>query len=351
MDGVLCWDELKMENTAPVAERLGLPGARPDVIDRCRDKHRTRTALDAAGVPQPRSIPVDSPTAAALAANRIGYPVVLKPRALGASMGVTRVDTPAELAAAYAHTRAQHVSQARHYDFGVLVEAYADGPEFSVDSAVVDGVVTPLFLARKTSGFPPYFEEERHVVDGTDPLLDDPELRHVLRAAHEALEFDSGMTHIELRHTPGRGWSVIEVDCRLGGDLIPFLGLRATGIDAGQVAAAVAWDVTAQLTADPAGSATVAAIRFFYPTPPWWPARCGSTSRCCHRALSSPRHWSRRAPRWHHRPAGMSGAGTRWSPSPGTRSRSVSPCWTAQPPRCHWCRAERLSIDCYLLNI
>ena len=265
VDGVLCWDELKMENTARVAERLGLPGARPDVIDRCRDKHRTRTALDAAGVPQPRSIPVDSPTAAALAANRIGYPVVLKPRALGASMGVTRVDTPAELAAAYAHTRAQHVSQARHYDFGVLVEAYADGPEFSVDSAVVDGVVTPLFLARKTSGFPPYFEEVRHVVDGTDPLLDDPELRHVLRAAHEALEFDSGMTHIELRHTPGRGWSVIEVNCRLGGDLIPFLGLRATGIDAGQVAAAVACGRTPQLTADPAGSATVAAIRFFYP--------------------------------------------------------------------------------------
>jgi biotin carboxylase len=267
VDGVLCWDELKMENTARVTERLGLPGVSPDVIDRCRDKHRTRVALAAAGVPQPRSIPVASVDAAALEAARIGYPVVLKPRALGASMGVTRVDTPGELATAYAHARAQQVDQARHYDLGVLVETYAGGPEFSVDSAVVDGVVTPLFLAHKTSGFAPYFEEVGHVVDGADPLLDDPGLRRLLRTAHEALEFDSGMTHTELRRTPD-GWSVIEVNCRLGGDLIPFLGVRATGIDAGRIGAAVACGRTPCLTPPADFQPTVAAIRFFYPEVP-----------------------------------------------------------------------------------
>ncbi|TCO59639.1 ATP-grasp domain-containing protein [Actinocrispum wychmicini] len=262
VDGVLCWDELKMANTARVAQRLGLPGVSPDVIDRCRDKHRTRTLLAAAGVPQPRSILVGSPAAAGEAADRIGYPVVLKPRALGASMGVTLVGRPDELPAAYDHTRAQHVDQARYYDAGVLVEQYADGPEYSVDSAVVDGVVTPLFLARKTSGFPPYFEEVGHVVAGADPLLADPELRRHLAMAHEALGFDSGMTHIELRRTP-TGWSVIEVNCRLGGDLIPFLGLEATGVDAGQIAAAVACGRTPRLTGDP--DRAVAAVRFFYP--------------------------------------------------------------------------------------
>ncbi|GLZ42302.1 ATP-grasp domain-containing protein [Actinokineospora sp. NBRC 105648] len=261
VDGILCWDELKMENTARVAEKLNLPGVPPDTIDRCRDKHRTRTALDNAGVPQPRSIAVDSPAAAAAAADRIGYPVVLKPRALGASMGVTLVKDPTDLADAYAHTRAQEVDQARHYDFGVLVEEFADGPEFSVDSCVVDGKVTPLFLARKTSGFAPYFEEVGHTVDGADPLLADPDLRTLLDTAHRALAFDSGMTHIELRHT-ATGWSVIEVNCRLGGDLVPFLGHAATGIDPGQVAAAVACGRTPDTTAT---RSTVAAIRFLYP--------------------------------------------------------------------------------------
>ncbi|WP_035302909.1 ATP-grasp domain-containing protein [Actinokineospora inagensis] len=261
VDGVLCWDELKMENTARVAERLGLPGVSPDVIDRCRDKHRTRTALAAAGVPQPRSVAVASAEQAAEVAADIGYPVILKPRALGASMGVTRVDNPADLAEAYAHTRAQHVDQAHYYDLGVLVEEYADGPEFSVDSAVVDGVTTPLFLARKRSGFAPYFEEIGHIVDAADPLFADPELRRVIADAHRALAFDSGMTHVELRLTRS-GWSVIEVNCRLGGDLIPYLGLRATGVDAGKIAAAVACGRTPDFGGD---RSTCAAIRFLYP--------------------------------------------------------------------------------------
>ncbi|RLK58093.1 ATP-grasp domain-containing protein [Actinokineospora cianjurensis] len=264
VDGILCWDELKMANTAVVAQHLGLPGVSPDVIDRCRDKHRTRGALAAAGVPQPRSVAVSSLAQAESVAADIGYPVILKPRALGASMGVTKVDSPGALPAAYEHTRAQHVDQARYYELGVLVEEYASGPEFSVDCAVVDGATTPLFLARKTSGFAPYFEETGHLVDGADPLFADPELRAILSAAHTALEFDSGMTHTELRLTP-RGWSVIEVNCRLGGDLIPYLGLESTGIDAGRVAAAIACGRPPVLTPT---HKTVTAIRFLYPTTP-----------------------------------------------------------------------------------
>ncbi|GLW79220.1 ATP-grasp domain-containing protein [Actinokineospora globicatena] len=264
VDGILCWDELKMANTAAVAQYLGLPGVAPDVIDRCRDKHRTRAALAAAGVPQPRSVAVSSLADATAAAADIGYPVVLKPRALGASMGVTKVDRAEDLPAAYEHTRAQHVDQARYYELGVLVEEYASGPEFSVDSAVVDGATTPLFLARKTSGFAPYFEETGHLVDGADPLFTDPELRAVLSAAHDALGFDSGMTHTELRLTP-RGWSVIEVNCRLGGDLVPYLGMESTGIDAGRIAAAIACGRPPTLT--PTHN-TVTAIRFLYPPAP-----------------------------------------------------------------------------------
>jgi biotin carboxylase len=181
--------------------------------------------------------------------------------ALGASKGVTRVDSEKEIPRTYAHVRAQHVSKARYYERGVLVEELVTGPEFSVDTACVAGATIPLILARKKSGFPPYFEEVGHVVDGGDPLLADVELRSVLADTHHALGFTSGMTHIELRRTTA-GWKVIEVNCRLGGDLIPFLGKLATGIDAGQVAAAVA---CGQAPAVVAGRQRVAAIRFFYP--------------------------------------------------------------------------------------
>ncbi|MYT03199.1 MULTISPECIES: hypothetical protein [Streptomyces] len=43
-------------DAAQVAAALGLPGGERRCVERCRDKYRIRAALDAAGVPQPRSV-------------------------------------------------------------------------------------------------------------------------------------------------------------------------------------------------------------------------------------------------------------------------------------------------------
>jgi biotin carboxylase len=121
----------------------------------------------------------------------------------------------------------------------VLVEECVEGPEISVDGALRDGEYFPFCLARKQLGPPPCFEEVGHVVDAADPLLTDPELMAVLGTAHKALGLPDGMTHTEVRLTQ-RGPVIIEVNARLGGDLIPYLGMLATGIDPGHVAAQVA---------------------------------------------------------------------------------------------------------------
>lgn len=260
IDGVLCWDEAAVLSASALAAALGLPAGGPDAVARCRDKHLTRTALDAAGVPQPDSILVATVHEALAAAERIGYPVVLKPRALAASLGVVRVDDPHQLAARFPFARDTTVPGAPSQRESVLVEAYADGPEISVDSAVHRGLVTPMFLARKEVGYPPYFEEVGHYVDAADPLLADPRTLTVLRDAHAALGFTDGMTHTELRITAA-GPRVIEVNARLGGGLIPYLGLRATGIDPGLAAAAVACGREPDLVAD---RALAGGIRFFY---------------------------------------------------------------------------------------
>ena len=121
----------------------------------------------------------------------------------------------------------------------ILVEEYVTGPEISVDSVVQGGRVTPVFVARKEIGFEPYFEETGHTVSAADPLLSDPRLRRVLEDVHAALGYADGCTHAELRLCAG-GPTLIEVNARLGGDLIPYLGMRASGIDPGLAAAAVA---------------------------------------------------------------------------------------------------------------
>jgi len=258
--GVLSWDEARILQSATVAAELGLPGGDPDMVMRCRDKHLTRQALDACGVPQPRSALVADLSQAAAAADQLGYPVVLKPRAMGGSLGVVRADRPADLAATFEFARDCEVPGSWRYDEGVLVEQYVPGPEISVDAAVYHGELMPMFVARKRIGYPPYFEEVGHVVDAADPLLTDPGLASVMRAAHAALGFTDGMTHAEYKLTPD-GPKVIEVNARLGGDLIPYLGLRASGLDPGLAAAAVACGRRPELTAD---RSAAAGVQFFY---------------------------------------------------------------------------------------
>ncbi|WP_433617450.1 ATP-grasp domain-containing protein [Dactylosporangium sp. CA-139114] len=260
VSGVLCWDEAFVLPVARVAEALGLPGPGSAAVAACRDKHLTRTALAAAGVAQPESVLVASAGEALAAAGRIGYPVVLKPRALAASLGVVRVDTPAQLEANFAFARDTTVPGAPAYEVSVLVERFADGPEISVDAVVHRGRVTPMVLARKELGYPPYFEELGHLVDAADPLLRDEAIAALLQATHDALGFADGVTHTELRLTPA-GPVVIEVNARLGGDLIPYLGSRATGVTPGLAAAAACCGIEPQVRP---GRALSAGVRFLY---------------------------------------------------------------------------------------
>jgi hypothetical protein len=99
-----------------------------------------------------------------------------------------------------------------------------------------------------------------HLVNGADPMLADPDFLATLQAIHAALEFRDGVSHVEFRITPA-GPKLIEINARLGGDLIPYLGMRTTGVDLGLAAAAVACGHRPDVTAD---RARFGAVRFCY---------------------------------------------------------------------------------------
>ncbi|MFD0426149.1 ATP-grasp domain-containing protein [Streptomyces parvus] len=259
--GVLCYDEIRVPVAAMMAEELKLPTANAEGVLACRDKHLGRQALAAAGVAQPVSRAVASPEEAREAAGAIGYPVVLKPRALAASVGVVRADGPEALESAYSEAAAAYFDEIPRDRAWVLVEEYLDGPEVSVESVCRNGRVTPMFVARKALGFAPHFEEVGHTVSADDPLLHDPVVRRVLQEAHTALGLDTLVTHTELRLTR-TGPRLVEVNARLGGDLIPYAARLATGVDYGMVAAALA--AGAQPDVTPVRTAS-AHVQFLYP--------------------------------------------------------------------------------------
>lgn len=259
--GVFSYDEVLIVTTAHIAERLGLPGSTVEGAENCRNKQRNRTVLTAAGLPQPRFTLVRTFEEARPAAEAAGYPLVLKPQGMGASIGVIRVDRADDLPDAFAMSLRSSFGGNPTYEGGVLVEEMLVGPEISVDGAIFDGEYTPLFVARKSVGLAPYFEELGHVVDPNDPLLTDPELLDVLSRAHKAASYQYGITHTEVMLTK-RGPAIVEINGRLGGDLIPYIGKLATGIDPGAVAADIASGIRPDLAQT---ENRVVGIRFAYP--------------------------------------------------------------------------------------
>jgi biotin carboxylase len=258
--GLLTWDETVLEATAQAAEQLGLPHMSAHSAARCRDKYATRTLLEQAGLASVRHRLVTSAQEAVSCAESFGYPVVVKPRALAGSLGVVRAEDGAAVRRAFALAESSRFADLPT-GHGVLVEEYLDGPEISVDSVVFEGQVDCVHVARKRLGFEPYFEEVGHLVTEWSHEPWAQPVRELVLEAHRALGVTHGVTHAEIRLTR-EGPRLVELNGRLGGDLIPFISAMATGMDLVAAAAELA------LGRRPALAATrsrAAEVRFVYP--------------------------------------------------------------------------------------
>ncbi|RPK48689.1 Alanine-anticapsin ligase BacD [Streptomyces sp. ADI92-24] len=256
--GVVTWDEYTLVPTAELAARLHMPGNSAAAMTACRDKATSRRLFAEHNVPSATSTRVDNLTEAEAAAIRTGFPVVFKPSSHAASIGVVRVDTPEELPAAWEFAAAGAGEQGPEGS-GVLVEEYLSGPEISVECVTQHGVTTALAVTRKEIAFPPYFEEVGHTVSAGDPLL--PEVAPVAVQAVRALGVTAGVQHVEMRLTAS-GPRIIEVNSRIGGDLIGQLVRLATGLDLPRIAADIACGQIPDLTPT---AHTTAAIKIVYP--------------------------------------------------------------------------------------
>ncbi|MFJ2627691.1 ATP-grasp domain-containing protein [Streptomyces sp. NPDC087532] len=258
--GVLSWNEFAVVHAAVIAESLGVPGLDPASVRACRSKSAARAVFDAHKVPSARWVPVDTFAQARMAAEHLGYPFVLKPASAAGSAGVIRVDGPDQLQSAYAFTAG---AAARHgvESAGLLAEEYLAGPEVSVEVVSVPGHHHVAAVTHKQLSQPPYFEELGHIVAPAlrSPATDAAE--NVAVQALEALDITHGVAHVEIRLTPA-GPRIVEINPRLGGDLIPHLVHLATGIDLVAAAADLAMGLLPNLRPT---RAEAAAVGFVYP--------------------------------------------------------------------------------------
>ena len=127
---------------AVLRDHFGVPGTRPQVALRCRDKVEMKRALEGSDVVVPKFWPVqESTTAAELEQLLVGIPgrVVLKPRGQAGSAGVRAFDSVADL-----------LDQAAGAGFenGYEVEEFVEGTVCHLDGVVRDGAVGFLSVSR-----------------------------------------------------------------------------------------------------------------------------------------------------------------------------------------------------------
>jgi len=201
-----------------VLEGLGIPHQSPRAAA-CRrvwDKAITKGLLDDAGIAVPKGVVFDRQSFTALGAaralapiaERIGFPLVVKPARSGSAFGIKR--------AADAQQLAQAMVGAYSYDDSVVVEQFIAGREFGV--SVIDGEALPAVEIKPTDGPEAYDFEARYsigLVQYECPAQLDPETKHAVEEAAvrsaQVMGVD-GICRVDLIVTPEGIPTVLELN-------------------------------------------------------------------------------------------------------------------------------------------
>ena len=192
---------------ARVREACNIPGISERTAWLCRDKPSMKAALRAAGVPCAQSDGADSADAIRAFAAKVGFPIIIKPRAGAGAAGTMRVNSWQALEAALPKLGSGSVA----------VEEFIEGHEGFLDTISINGEVAHEFISHY---YPNVLEamRERWIspqIVATN-RIDAPgyeEVRHMARKVIRALGITTAATHMEWFFGP-KGLKFSEIGCR-----------------------------------------------------------------------------------------------------------------------------------------
>ena len=205
------WEPLMMA-AAHIRQQLHVPGMSPNVVLGFRDKSIMKKRIEDAGLRVPYAFRCTSSKEIEEAAEKIGFPVIVKPIAGAGSADTYRVDSAQQLQKVLMLVR--HVQE-------VSCEEFVDGREFTYDTVCVNGkpryenvaeyLPRPL-IARSNEWISPI------IITIKD--LQSPHLQKGLALGHgvlQALQMGDGFTHMEWYLTDKGEVVFGEIGCRPGG--------------------------------------------------------------------------------------------------------------------------------------
>ncbi len=132
--------EAHMLTAARVREARGIPGLSYEQTVLCRDKTLMKAFMRNNGVPCAASISADTPEEVAQFGRKVGFPIILKPRAAAGAASTWRVNSEAELGPALQDTG---VGQGQ----SIAVEEFIEGHEGFYDTMTAGGQIAHDFVS------------------------------------------------------------------------------------------------------------------------------------------------------------------------------------------------------------
>jgi formate-dependent phosphoribosylglycinamide formyltransferase (GAR transformylase) len=195
---------------ARVRAACRIPGTTVETAYLCRDKPSMKRALREAGVACAQSTAADSPDAVRAFVERVGFPVILKPRDSAGASGTHRATDADSLERAIRAAGFEHGAS-------VAVEEFVEGHEGVYDTLCLDGRIVHEFVIHY---YPNVLEAMRQRWISPQFVatnrLDAPgyrEVREMGARVIEALGIGTSATHMEWFFGP-RGLKFSEIGCR-----------------------------------------------------------------------------------------------------------------------------------------
>lgn len=205
------WEVLVL-TAARLREKFRIPGMSLDAVRGFRDKQLMKERVAAAGLRVPKSVRVNTATETRAAAERLGFPMIIKPIAGAGSADTYRVDGKAELETTLA--KMQHVGEAS-------CEEFIDGEEFTCDTVCIAGQPAYLNVAQYLP--PPIIARSQEWVSPVIVTVRDlaqPKIAGGVQLGRKvlgALGMGSGFTHMEWFRKKSGEVVFGEIGCRPGG--------------------------------------------------------------------------------------------------------------------------------------
>lgn len=214
-------------SAAYVAREMGLPGLKYEVAQLIKNKYRVRKCLYEHHVDDTEQVyEVNDDTDIAKLANKLTYPIMVKPCDGSGSRGASRVDKPEDLQQACEYAMNASITHRAE------IETFIFGKEYGADSIVVNGEIHVLGIMRKWMTNPPYYAELGHALPSDLPADIEQKAKDCVRNAINALGFNFGSINMDMLITPKGKVYIVDIGARMGGNMIgPCVIPYGTGID------------------------------------------------------------------------------------------------------------------------